>query len=96
MDVSVSKESLPTFLAGNGTVGTDSIRLSTIGYPVFKHVVVRAADGNTGTIEVAPHEDGEGFLIAENEQTPPIYIDDVSKVWIKGSEADQDYNWVAN
>jgi hypothetical protein len=94
--VNVVKESLPEFLAGHGTVGTDEQKISEVNLPVHKHIVIRAASDNGGEIMVSsPGRAAEGFILAQGEQTPPIYVDETDKVAVVGSEADQDYSWLA-
>jgi len=96
--VQVVKESLPGFMAGNGTVGGTPAQLTTIAFPITKHVVVQAASGNGSTVSVGPAsaQAANGYILAAGESTPPIYVDDTSKVWVVGGAADQDYNWIAN
>lgn len=95
----IGRETNPDgFRAGHGTVGTSAAQLSTIQFPVLKNVVVRAAAGNSGTISVnsASATATNGFVLAAGEQTPLIYVDDVSKIWLIGSGSGQDYSWIAN
>lgn len=96
--VNVVKESIPRFFVGHGTVGATPAQVTTLSLEVLKHVIVRATAGNTGTISVgmSSAQATDGFILAEGEQTPPIYIDDANKVWVVGSDADQDFSWIAN
>lgn len=97
---SINKESLPSFAAGNGTVGTSEALLSasSVPVPVQKHIVVRASAANgSETITVGvPGNAAAGFVLAAGEQTPPIYIDSTDKVAVVGSAAGQDYSWIGN
>lgn len=96
--VQVGRETNPDgFYAANGTVGTTPAQAS-IGTPVLKHVVVRANTGNSNTIKVAGSSAGTatGFILAAGETSPPIYVDDVNKVWLVGGAASQGYSWIAN
>lgn len=95
--VSVSKESLPDFLAGSGTIGTTEGKLSSVNFPVRKHLVIRADAANTNTIKVGrPGNAAGGFVLAAGEQTPPIYVDSTDKVAVVGGAANQAYSWLAN
>jgi hypothetical protein len=94
--VEIVKESLPSWAAGDGTVGTAPIQLPD--FPSLKNVVVRANGGNTNVIMVGHSAAAvpSGFVLAAGEQTPPIYIDDLAKVWLIGGAASQGYSWIAN
>lgn len=96
MSVDIGYESQPAFACGDGTIGTIGAKL--IQYPVRKHVVVRANAGNESTIIIAHSEAAlaTGFVLSGGQMTPPIYIDDLSKIWIKGGDADQGYSWIAS
>jgi hypothetical protein len=96
--VQISSESLPDgFHAGHGTVGTTEAKISAVPFPIRKHLVIRAASANTGTVFVGtPGDAANGFALAAGEQTPPIYVDSTDKVGVVGSAASQAYSWVAN
>jgi hypothetical protein len=96
--VQIGKESVQhSFMAGHGTVGATEVPLTSMPFSVLKHIVIRAMTGNTGLIYVGPvGHASDGFELAEGEQTPPIYVDDTSKIALIGSDADQDFSWVAN
>jgi hypothetical protein len=96
--VNIGKEAMPAFMAGNGTVGMTPAQLSTMTLEVRKHVVVRASSDNGSTVAVgsAAALAANGFILAAGEQTPPIYVDDLSKIWVVGGDADQEFNWIAN
>lgn len=95
--IDIAKEAISTFAAGDGTIGTTPGKL-TPGGQVNKHVVVRANAGNTSVIMVgtsalaAPN----GFVLAAGEQTPPIYVDDLGKIWLVGGAAAQGFSWIAS
>lgn len=93
--VHVAKESVPDWNSGNGTVGTSPQALGA-SYTVKKHVVVRAASGNSGTVTVGPNAGSAsaGFILAAGEQTPPIYVDDVAKIFVVGSASGQNYSYI--
>jgi hypothetical protein len=96
MIVSIGKEALASFAAGNGSVGASAIQLP--GAAVSKHVVIRASSDNGNVVIVghSPDAVGAGFVLAAGEQTPPIYVDDLSKVWVKGGAASQAFSWLVN
>jgi hypothetical protein len=95
--VNIGKEVIDGFNAGNSTVGTAPQALANT-YPVNKHVVVRATTGNSGTIKVGPTAGGAsaGFVLGAGETSPPIYVDDVAKVFVVGSASSQNYSWISN
>lgn len=96
--VSVGKEAVDSFYAGNGTVGETPQPLHEVGVIVRKHVVVRADSGNgSETISVGPpSRSASGFILAAGEQTPPIYVENTDLIEVVGSAAAQAYSWIAN
>lgn len=92
----IGYESQPQFACGDGTIGTSGAML--VSFPVRKHVVIRANAGNESTIIIGHSEAAlaNGFVLSAGQMTPPIYIDELSKVWIKGGDADQGYSWIAS
>lgn len=96
--VSIYKEVTDGFNAGHGTVGTSAQALQTDSWPVNKHVVVRADSSNGNTVSVGPNGGvaSAGFVLAAGEQTPPIYVDDVNKVFVVGGASGQKYSWISN
>lgn len=95
---SIGKESVEhSFMSGHGTVGTSEVPLSSMPFEVLKHVVIRAKGDNGGEIFVGPvGHAATGFELAAGEQTPPIYVDDLSRIGLIASEAGQGFSWVAN
>ena len=94
--VKIGQESQAGFAAGDGTIGTTEEALPA--FPVMKHVVIRANGGN-GNIIMVGHSQAavaNGFVLAAGERTPEIYVDDLSKIWIKGGAASQGYSWIAS
>ena len=94
--VRVGQESLPGFAANDGTIGTAGAVLPA--FPIRKHVVIRANAGNGSTIIIAHSEAAlaNGFTLSAGQMTPPIYVDDLSKIWIKGGASSQGYSWIAS
>ncbi len=96
--VNIAKEALPDgFMAGHGTVGASEAAVSTVNFPIRKHIVIRAHADNAGEVTVGrPGDAANGFILAAGEQTPPIFVDETDKVAVIASEADQNYSWVSN
>lgn len=96
--VNIGREAVDGFNASHGTVGTTPQPVQTASWPVQKHVVVRAASANSNTVTVGPTLGGAsgGFVLAAGEQTPPIYVNDVNKVFVVGGASGQDYSWISN
>ncbi len=93
--VSITKESLPDFLAGNGTIGTAEGKVSAVNFPICKSLTLRADSANTSTIKVGrPGNSANGFVLAASNETT-IYADQTDKVAIVGGAANQAYSWVA-
>jgi hypothetical protein len=94
--VDIGKEAVAGFAAGDGTVGTTAAQLPD--HQVLKHVVVRANGGNANIVMVGHSHDAvaTGFVLAAGEQTPPIYVDDLGKVWVQGGAASQGYSWICS
>lgn len=98
MNVEVIKESLPDgFRAGSGTVGTTEAKISTINWPVRKHIVIRANAANSNVIEVGPAgHAADGFILAAGETSPPMYVEETDAIGIIGGAASQAYSWMAH
>ena len=96
-NVSIGKESMTEWSAGNGSVGTVPAQLVAMPFPVRKHVIVRANSGNSATISIGPTsaQCDAGFILAAGATSPPIHIDDLSKVWLVGSASGQAFSWLA-
>ena len=93
--VSIAKESVPDFLAGNGSVGTAEGKISSVNFPIRKHLVIRADSANTSTIKVGrPGNAAAGFVLNAGDEIT-IYADSTDKVAIVGGAAGQAYSWVA-
>ena len=90
----IAKESLPTFIAGQGTVGLNEIPLC-ITQPINKFVVVKADPGNLNWIMVgrrgAAHD---GFPLLANEQTPPIYVETTDAIGLVAGGPDQHFSFL--
>lgn len=92
-------QALEEFQAGQGTVGATSQPLAAVGaaHHVERYVVVKADLGNSNDVFVGPSTvaAGTGFRLDAGEVTPPIAIDELSKVYVIGGAASQSYSWLA-
>ncbi len=97
MLVDVDRESQAEFRTGSGTVGTESMPLSAVGWPVKKYLMLRANGANTSVIMIGHSAEGaaDGFILSAGQQSPAIYADNLNKVYIVGGAADQGYSWIA-
>jgi hypothetical protein len=68
-----------------------------VGGEVKKYVVVRANGANTGIILIGTTASnvGDGFILSASQISPPIYVDQLNKVYLKGGAAGQGYSWIA-
>ena len=94
--VSIANEALPEFLHGHGTVGTTKAVIAN-QTPLKKYVIIKADLTNTNNIFVGGVNvtAANGFMLDAGESTPPIHIDDLSKVYVIGDAASQSYSWLA-
>jgi len=99
MYVNIGREAVAAFQAGQGTVGVAAQKLSALDAvpPVMKYVIVKADATNTNNVFVGPSgvTATTGFRLDAGEVTPPIHVDDVSKVSVIGDAASQGYSWLA-
>ena len=65
-----------------------------VGGEVKKYVVVRANGANTGIILIGTTVSnvGDGFILSAGQISPPIFVDQLNKVYLKGGAADQGYS----
>jgi hypothetical protein len=68
-----------------------------VGDEVNKYVVVRANGANTGIILIGTTvaNVGDGFILSAGQISPPIYVDQLNKVYLVGGAAGQGYSWIA-
>ena len=68
-----------------------------VGGVVRKYVVVRADNANGNVIKIGTTVDNadDGFILSAGQQSPPIYVDDLNKVYLVGGAAGQNYSWIA-
>ena len=92
----ITKESLPMFHAGQGTVGAAEVPLSTVNVPVFQYFTVKAARDNNNWLLVGPRGSAaaNGFPLLAGEETPPIYVDSTQKVGVIAGGANQSYSYI--
>jgi hypothetical protein len=90
----ITREAVAEFQTGSGTVGTTAARIHS-GKGLVKGVVVRAGTKPIAIQSTPGATSNAGFQLGAGEQSPWIHIDDLSKVWVIGSEAGCDYSWLA-
>lgn len=68
-----------------------------VGGEAKKYVVIRANGANANVITVGHSvaDVGNGFILSAGQQSPPIYVDNLNKVYLVGGAADQGYSWIA-
>lgn len=84
MLVDIDRETQSVFRAGNGVVGVDPIALYPVSVSVHKSVTVRADSANTSTIRISNSaaNAANGFVLSAGQQSPPICVDDLNKVYL--------------
>lgn len=95
--VAIVEESLEDgFNAGHDTVGATEQALAS-AWRVRKHVVITADAANTDPIFIGTQNNSaNGFVLKAGDTSPPIYVDDVSKVFVTGASSDPAYSWISN
>lgn len=95
--VNIGRESGPDFSAGSGVVDTTPQPLGP-PTPVRKRVVVRAARSNNGNIRLGSTAESasDGYLMENGRVSPPIYVDDVNKIFVVAEAPGQVYSWIAS
>jgi len=82
---------------GHSIAVTVNERGHAVGWPVKKYVMLRAngANGNVIMVGHSAAEVGDGFILSAGQQSPPVYVDDLAKIYIVGGAADQGYSYIA-
>lgn len=82
---------------GHAIAVTVNERGHAVGWPVKKYVMLRANGANGSVIMVGNTADNadNGFILSAGQQSPPLHVDDLNKLYIVGGAADQGYSWVA-
>jgi len=82
---------------GHGVTVTVNEHGHAVGWPVKKYVMLRANGANGNVIMIGNRADNaeDGFILSAGQQSPPLYLDDLNKVYIVGGAADQGYSWIA-
>ncbi len=95
--MSIAKEAVSEFATGHGTVGAAVAALTTAAIPLLKYVIIKADLTNTNNVFVGgPGVSATtGFMLDAGEATPPIHIDNLSKVYVIGGAAGQGFSWLA-
>jgi len=86
------------FATGQGTVGQTP---QPLGHSrrALKYIRIRAASGNSGLLYVGPSTVGaaSGYALIASDaaaESVTVEVDDVAKVWIVASQADQEYSYL--
>lgn len=68
-----------------------------VGWEVKKYVMLRAngANGNVIMVGHSAAGAGDGFILSAGQQSPPIHVANLNKVYLVGGAADQGYSWIA-
>jgi len=68
-----------------------------VGWEVKKYVMLRAHGANGSVIMVghSAAEAANGFILSAGQQSPPIYVDNLNKLYLVGGASDQGYSWIA-
>jgi hypothetical protein len=93
----IEKESHPEFHVGvNSDIDTTAEKLTDLSVTVRKYVYVKADAGNAGVVYVgkAGVSASNGYPLAAGEDVK-IPVDDPSKIYVIGSQADQGVKWLA-
>jgi hypothetical protein len=95
--VNIAKEAGEEFQNGHGTIGAAKAALVSAENLINKYVIIKADLTNTNNVFVGTSTVTavNGFMLDAGEVTPPIPIDDLSKVYIIGDAASQGYSWLA-
>ncbi len=95
--VSIANEAVNEFKTGHGIAGAAKAAVATAETPLMKYVIIKADLGNSNNVYVGGPNvlTTTGFMLDAGEVTPPIHIDDLSKVWVIGGAASQGYSWLA-
>jgi hypothetical protein len=86
------KDSIPTGVNGQGTVGTTSAFLSPVNHKLLSGVIVKALSDNAGTVYVGFGDvtTATGFPLSAGDSVP-LNIEELHKVKIIASEASQGF-----
>jgi len=82
---------------GHAIAVTVNERGHAIGWEVKKYVMLRANGANASVIMIGHTSAAvtDGFILSAGQQSPPIYVDNLNKLYIVGGAADQGYSWIA-
>jgi hypothetical protein len=103
--VNLVKETSERLYSGHVTVGTTAARLSSASFPLNRGVLLRCPGSDDSTTNIAPVWIGGNDVVAgsgTNGGMPIvpgasifIPIDDLKKLWVVSTVADQDLAYVA-
>jgi hypothetical protein len=90
------------FTNGVTTVGTTITRLSSSPLRVHREIIIRASEGNTGTVFVGrsnqkahPLTVSNGYPLNESNETVIVHCDDASNVYLIADDESQEVRWIA-
>lgn len=68
-----------------------------VGRELKKYVMVRAngANGNVIMVGHSAAAVNDGFILSAGQQSPPIYVDNLNKLYLLGGAGGQGYSWIA-
>jgi hypothetical protein len=68
-----------------------------VGRELKKYVMVRANGANGNVIMIGSTADNanDGFILSAGQQSPPLYVDNLNKVYLVGGAGGQGYSWIA-
>lgn len=83
--------------AGHSIAVAVAVRGHDVGGEVKKYVMVRANGANDSVVMIGHTAAGvaDGFILSAGQQSPPIYVDQLNKVYLIGGLAGQGYSWIA-
>jgi hypothetical protein len=82
---------------GHAVAVTVNERGHSVGWPVKKYIMLRAngANGNVIMVGHSAAGAGDGFLLSAGQQSPPIYVENLNKLYLVGGAGNQGYSWIA-
>jgi hypothetical protein len=84
--VNIGREAAEEFQAGQGSISIfpEPVLAANMAAAVLKYVIIRADAANPGNLYVGPSTVvvGAGFRLDAGDETPPIHIDSLAKVYV--------------
>lgn len=99
--VNVQRDVAPEFVHGKKVIGTTAGQLTTFSRPSYKGVQLKADPDNTGLVYIGstPGVTADSAVATDGfplEAGDPLFlpIDDPSKIYVIGTDADQGIFWI--